>query len=108
MTALLVVVGAAVGAPCRYLAGHYLDRDLPIGTLSVNIAGSLALGWFSALSLSDDAMALLGTGFCGAFTTYSAFAVHTAELGRRTGSAHALVTVLGSLAACALGFALGR
>jgi CrcB protein len=108
VTALLVVAGAAIGAPCRYLLGHYLDRGYPLGTLLVNVGGSLALGWLTALSLTSESLALLATGFCGAVTTYSAFAVHTVELGRGAGTAYAAVTVLGSLAACALGFVLGR
>lgn len=107
MTALLVAVGAAVGAPCRYLVGHVLDGRLPVGTLLVNLVGCLLLGWFSALGLSGHQAALLGTGFCGSLTTYSAFTVHAVDLGGRTGTAYALVTVAGGLAACALGFALG-
>ena len=47
------------------------------GTLLVNVAGSFLIGLFSALSLSGHAIALLGTGFCGGLTTYSAFATQT-------------------------------
>lgn len=108
MTALLVAAGAAVGAPCRYLAGHYLDRTWPLGTLLVNVVGSFLLGWFSALALSDVELALVGTGFCGALTTYSAFTVRIVEVGARAGTAYALGTVLASLAGCAAGFTLVR
>ena len=107
MTPLLVALGAAVGAPLRLLAGHWLDRDFPFGTLVANVAGSFLLGWFSALALGDHAFALLGTGFCGAFTTYSAFAVKTHEHGLRGGGAYAVATVGLALAACAGGFLLG-
>lgn len=103
---LLVAAGAGVGAPLRYVAGHYLDRALPFGTLLVNVIGSLLLGVFSALALSGHEMALLGTGFCGAFTTYSALAVRSVELGGRTGTAYAVGTVLASLAAACMGYAL--
>ena len=108
MTPLLVALGAAAGAPLRLLAGHWLDRDFPFGTLLVNVLGSFLLGWFSALSLGDHAYALLATGFCGAFTTYSAFAVKTHEHGPRGGTSYAVATVALALAACAGGFLLGQ
>jgi CrcB protein len=108
MTALLVALGAAVGAPLRFLLGHYLDDHFPKGTLLANLAGSFLLGVFSGLSLSGDAMAVLGIGFCGAFTTYSAFAVKVVERGRVSGTAYAVVTVFYALVACWLGFLIGR
>lgn len=105
MTVALVALGAAVGAPFRYLAGHYLDDRWPWGTFLVNVAGSFLLGALSGAG-SADAIALLGTGFCGGLTTYSAFAVQTHDLGPRRGSSYAALTVGLSLAACAGGFAL--
>ena len=57
--------------------------------------------------LGDDAFALLGTGFCGAFTTYSAFAVKTHEHGLRGGTTYAVATVGLALAACGGGYLLG-
>ena len=108
MTVLLVALGAAVGAPLRYAAGHLLDGGRPRGTLLVNWVGSLLLGWFSGVGLDGDALALLGTGFCGAFTTYSAFAVKTHEHGLRGGTTYAVATVGLALAACAGGFLLGQ
>ena len=106
MTGLLVVLGAAVGAPLRFALGHWLDGRLPWGTILVNLVGSFLLGLFSGLALSGDQMALLGTGFCGALTTYSAFAVHTHDLGPRRGTLNVLLTVPPALALCALGFLL--
>ena len=108
MTPLLVAAGAAVGAPLRLLAGHWLDHGFPWGTLVVNVAGSFLLGILSALSLGDQAYALLGTGFCGGFTTYSAFAVQTHRLPPARGGAYAAATVAAALAACAVGFWLGQ
>ena len=108
MSALLVVLGAAVGAPLRFAIAELLDDDVPVGTLLVNVAGSGLLGLFTALSLSQSGYALLGTGFCGGFTTYSAFAVQAHRAGRRTGTAYAAATIALSLAACALGYALGQ
>ncbi|MBD8868289.1 fluoride efflux transporter FluC [Nocardioides donggukensis] len=106
MTALLVALGAAVGAPLRYLAGHHLDRAVPWGTFAVNVAGSFLLGAFTASALSGAALALLGTGFCGALTTYSAFAVRAVELGGLRSLGYAGGTIVLALAACAAGFVL--
>ncbi len=106
--ALLVALGAAVGAPLRFLAGHHLDGrgPLPWGTLLINVVGSGLLGWFSGLALDEREWAFLGVGFCGALTTYSAFAVQAVELGARRGAVYVALTVSTALAACALGFAL--
>ena len=103
MTALLVALGGGLGAALRFLAGHRWDRDLPAGTLLVNVAGSFLLGLLAGTSPGSDAMALLGTGFCGGLTTYSAFAVQTHALGRR-GVAYAALTLLAALGAAGLGF----
>ncbi|NYG59702.1 CrcB protein [Nocardioides daedukensis] len=109
MTPLLVALGAFFGAPARYYVAHHLDRleaerSWPTGTLTVNVLGSFLLGWITSMSLSGDQAALLGVGFCGAFTTYSSFAVQAFGLGRRRGTAYSVLTVVACLAACALGF----
>ena len=107
MTWLLVALGAAVGAPLRYVAGRLLDARLPRGTILVNWVGSLLVGWFSGLALGGQAMALLGTGFCGALTTYSTFVVQTHALGPRLGTVNVVVTIVPALLLCFLGFTLG-
>ena len=107
MTALLVALGAAVGAPLRFVCASYLDGPYPRGTLLVNVAGSLVLGLCTALSVTGSAMALLGIGFCGALTTYSSFAVQTVGLGPRRGSAYAAGTVTLAVVAAAAGFLAG-
>jgi CrcB protein len=106
VTWLYVALGAAAGAPVRYAAGRLLDGRLPSGTLLVNWVGSLLLGWFSGLALDGHAMALLGTGFCGALTTYSSFMVQTYDRGPRLGTANVLLTVPPALLLCFAGFAL--
>lgn len=108
MTALLVALGASLGTALRYLAGHHLDHVFPRGTLLVNLLGSFVIGVLSGLALDGEAMALLGTGFCGGLTTFSAFAVKSTELGARHGTAYVVVTVFWSVVLCALGLALGR
>jgi fluoride exporter len=105
VTGLLVAIGAATGAPLRLVIGCRFDRPgFALGTLLVNVVGSFLLGAFSALSLTGHAVALLGTGFCGGFTTYSAFAVKSIEHGWRRGTVYVVVTILGALSACSLGF----
>lgn len=109
MTPLLVALGAALGAPARLWLGASLDSDrFPVGTFLVNVAGSFLLGLLTALSLGEHVMALLGTGFCGGFTTYSSFAVQTYARGGRRGTTYAALTMVVALAACAIGFALGQ
>ena len=107
MTWLFVALGAAVGAPLRYAAGHLLDGRIHRGTILVNWVGSLLLGFFSGLGLTGHTIALLGTGFCGGLTTYSSFAVQAHDRGRVDGAVIALVTVVPALLLCGLGFAVG-
>ena len=108
MTALLVALGAAVGAALRFEVASRYDGRFPVGTLAVNLLGSFVLGLVSALALGQHPLALLGTGFCGGFTTYSAFAVQTHGLGRLRATAYVVATIAGGLLACALGFAIGQ
>jgi len=117
MTLLLVALGAAIGAPTRYVVAHLLDGQLLEGilhggrlhggTILVNVAGSFLLGLFSGLALTGSTIALLGTGFCGALTTYSAFAVQSHAQGWRLGAMNIALTVVPALGLCWLGFWLG-
>lgn len=107
MSALLVAVGAALGAPARLLAGHVLDRSTHWGTLLVNLLGSALLGWLVGHGVDGRPLPLLGTGFCGALTTYSAVAVQSVNAGGLRGLGYAAGTVLGCLAAAATGYGLG-
>lgn len=116
---LAVAAGGFVGAPARWLADRAISRrlstDFPIGTVAINTAGSLLLGLLTGLSLAhrlpqatDD---LLGTGFCGAFTTFSTWSYETVSLLERDELAKAGLNALGSLAAglvaAAIGLAIG-
>ncbi|MFW5472783.1 fluoride efflux transporter FluC [Knoellia sp. CPCC 206450] len=79
MTALFVAVGAAVGAPLRYLVNHWLRQRFgatpTAGTLAVNVIGSLVLGVAVGAGVNGSPLALVGTGFCGALTTFSTLAL---------------------------------
>ena len=84
MTLLWVALGAALGAPLRYLVDRALqtrhDSAFPRGTLTVNVTGSFALGFLLALPAGPVVTALVGTGFCGALTTYSTLSYETLRL----------------------------
>lgn len=108
MSALLVALGAAFGAPARLLLGRALDRSIHWGTLLANLLGSTLLGWLVGRGVGTDAMTLCGTGFCGAFTTYSAVAVQSVNKGGRPGFLYAAGTVLGCLAVAWAGYLVGR
>ncbi|WP_018157686.1 fluoride efflux transporter CrcB [Demetria terragena] len=88
MTALAVAIGGALGAAMRYLIDVLVQErnrgPFPRGTLVVNVMGTfvlgLVLGLAEAGSLGSGAVALLGSGVCGALTTYSTFSVDTVRL----------------------------
>lgn len=103
MTVVLVVLGAAVGAPLRYLTDRLLqgrhDSRFPWGTFTANIAGSALLGFLYALPASRGTQLLLGTGLCGALTTYSTFSYETVALARSGARMLAVLNVAASVLA---------
>ncbi|AXK34141.1 fluoride efflux transporter CrcB [Streptomyces armeniacus] len=88
MNWLLVLLGGAVGAPLRYLTDRAVQRRhatvFPWGTFAVNVAGCLLLGLVAgagaAGAASSQVQLLVGTGLCGALTTYSTFSYETLRL----------------------------
>ncbi|MEC3958369.1 fluoride efflux transporter CrcB [Nocardia sp. CDC153] len=103
MTVLLVALGAMVGAPLRYLTDRAVqtrhDSVFPWGTFTVNLAGCLVLGGISGAALSTPWMMLVGTGFCGALTTYSTFSYETIRLVEQRVYLFAALNVVTSLVA---------
>jgi CrcB protein len=82
MITLYVGVGSAIGGMARYLLGSFIQQrsglDFPLGTLLINITGSFLLGFLlrgalSSAAISPERRALLTTGFCGGYTTFSTF-----------------------------------
>ncbi|MEH0934737.1 fluoride efflux transporter CrcB [Micromonospora psammae] len=116
MTVLLIALGAAVGAPLRYLTDRAVQARLgssfPWGTLTVNVVGSLLLGFLVGLPVGPGLGALLGTGLCGALTTYSTFGYETLRLVRAGGRLRALanvaLSVTAGLCAAAAGLTLAH
>lgn len=102
MNWLLVLVGAAIGAPLRYLTDRAVqsrhDSVFPWGTFTVNIVGSFVLGLLTGVSSARTHL-LLGTGLCGALTTYSTFSYETLKLYESGAKGYAVANVAGSLAA---------
>ncbi len=111
-----MVLGAAVGAPLRFLVDRAvsasLDPVFPWGTFAVNVVGSLLLGLVLGLGAPGPVLALVGTGFCGALTTYSTFSWETLRLVRDGAGLYGLANVCGSvlaaLAAAQCGLLAGR
>ncbi|MGW7821187.1 fluoride efflux transporter CrcB [Streptomyces puniciscabiei] len=107
MNWLLVIAGAVVGAPLRYLTDRAVqaryDSVFPWGTFLVNVTGSLILGLITgaaaAGALGPHPQLLLGTGLCGALTTYSTFSYETLRLTEAGSGLYAAANVVVSLVA---------
>ncbi|MFF2807541.1 fluoride efflux transporter CrcB [Streptomyces sp. NPDC058000] len=116
MNWLLVVAGAMVGAPLRFLTDRFVqarhDTVFPWGTCAINVVGSLILGLLAGAAASPHVQLLLGTGLCGALTTYSTFSYETLRLAadgaRRYAALNIGVSLAVGLAAACTGVALGR
>lgn len=117
MTFLGVLIAGAVGAPARYLverAARRIGSAIPWGTFLVNLSGSFALGIVTGVALSHGispaTRAVVGTGFLGAYTTFSTYvyeAVRDAEAQRAPNATlYLLASVVIGTAAAAAGLAL--
>ncbi|WP_433257477.1 fluoride efflux transporter CrcB [Streptosporangium sp. CA-135522] len=120
MNWLLVLLGGAIGAPLRYLTDRAVqarhDTVFPWGTFAVNVTGSLILGALTGAVLAGAAgpqvQLLLGTGLCGALTTYSTFSYETLRLAE-TGAlffavANVIASVVAGLGAVFVGLAIAQ
>jgi CrcB protein len=110
MTLVLVLLGGAIGAPTRYLTDVAVQRlhrtSFPWGTWAVNMGGSFVLGVVAA-GASTWVETVVGTGFCGALTTFSTFGYETVRLAEEGEATTAAANVLGSLAVGLVAAALG-
>ncbi|MER5749517.1 fluoride efflux transporter CrcB [Streptomyces sp. NPDC002088] len=116
----LVIAGALVGAPLRYLTDRAVqarhDTVFPWGTFTVNVIGCLILGVLAGAvtygAASHSVQLLIGTGFCGALTTYSTFSYETLRLAdggaRLLAAANVVASVVAGLGAAFTGAALAQ
>jgi CrcB protein len=117
---LYVGAGSALGGIGRYLAGKGLTLlypyPFPLGTFTINILGSLVIGYVYGLASRGTThpglFLFLTTGFCGGFTTFSAFSMENILLMKNGQYGVALSYILGSvvlgLLACLLGYHWGK
>lgn len=115
-----VALGGAAGSVARYLLGYAIQQRIgpgfPIGTLIINITGSLLLGFLWRYAIGTEASpelrALLTTGFCGGYTTFSTFSYETAVLIEggewRRAALYAALSVVLALVGTFAGFGLAR
>lgn len=116
-----MMIGAAgfVGAIARVLVATAFGRfntRFPLGTLAINVTGSLLLGWFltyiAGRNVSDTTRLAIGAGFVGAYTTFSTFMYESSRLADEGAGLAAILNLLGSLLlgilAVRLGMALAR
>lgn len=119
MTVLLAIaVAGAIGAPLRFFVDGFVQgrfgQVFPLGTLVVNVSGSLLLGLVTGLALyhafPDLPVAFLATGFCGAYTTFSTFGYETVRLADENAGlaagANSLLSMVAGLVAAAAGLAV--
>ncbi|MDJ0346208.1 fluoride efflux transporter CrcB [Streptomyces sp. H10-C2] len=107
MSWLLVIIGAMTGAPLRYLTDRTVqtrhDTVFPWGTFAVNVVGCLILGLLTgavtAGAASSQVQLLVGTGLCGALTTYSTFSYETLRLAEDGAGFFAAANVVASVVA---------
>lgn len=116
MTLVLTLIAGAVGALARFVLDAVIksrwSSSLPVGTVTINVSGSLLLGVLAAMVLFHGQpsawQTIVGTGFCGGYTTFSTASFETVRLVQQGRSGLALANAAGSLvlsvAACAAGF----
>lgn len=115
-----VAIGSVLGGSARYLASVLLqsaDHGFPWATLFVNVTGSFVIGFYAAITGSDGRIfasarqrQFVMTGFCGGYTTFSAFSLETFQFIRgghiSTGLLNILVSIVAWLIAVWLGYAI--
>ncbi len=112
---LLVALAGGLGATARALLIHHVSRRRPdplsLGTMVVNVSGSLALGFLTGLSLyhglGPHVLAVAGVGLCGGYTTFSTASWETLHLVRSGHRRQAVIYTFGGLAGCLVAVAAG-
>ena len=110
-----VALGGGLGSALRFCVSNWLRNDFPWGTFIVNVTGCFLIGLLIRL-LNEDrtslSFLLLATGFCGGFTTFSAFGWETVNLLKNgqlsSGLGNIVLTLVCCLAAVIAGHELGK
>ena len=115
---VIVMLGGALGTFLRYaisVVALPISRDLPWGTILINIAGSFAIGLFGTLTLasgrfpaSENLRLFVMIGLCGGFTTFSSFSLQTLDLLRAGAVPRAMLNVALSVVLCVTAVAVGH
>lgn len=117
-TCLVVIIGGAIGTFLRYAVSILalpISRDLPWGTIIINITGSFVIGFFGTLTLasgrypvSENLRLFVMVGLCGGYTTFSAFSLQTLDLMRAGATMRAALNIALSVLLCIGAVALGH
>lgn len=117
-TCLYVTLGGALGTLTRYLLSVLalpISHRFPWATLIANVTGCALIGFVGTLTLahgryplSENMRLFLMVGFCGGYTTFSAFGLQTLDLIRNGATARAMLNVVASVFLCLIGVAIGH
>jgi CrcB protein len=112
------MAGGALGTLGRYIVSVLtlpISRQLPLGTLAINVTGSFAIAFFGTLTLahgrfpvSENARLFVMVGLCGGYTTFSSFSLQTLDLLRSGAMFRASASVCLSVALCITAVAAGH
>jgi fluoride exporter len=118
MTCVYVVLGGAMGTFARYAISVLalpISRQLPWGTIIINVTGCAIIGFFGTLTLahgrypvSENIRLFVMTGLCGGYTTFSAFSLQTLDLLRNGAMLRAFLNVVLSVILCVTAVSLGH
>lgn len=117
-TCLIVMVGGALGTLARYVVSVLMlpvSKELPWGTIVINVTGSFLIGLFGTLTLAsgrypvpENLRLFVMIGLCGGYTTFSSFSLQTLDLLRAGAVGRASVNIVGSVVVCILAVAAGH
>ena len=115
---LLVMLGGAIGTLARYAVSVLalpISRELPWGTIIINVTGSFVIGLFGTLTLAqgrfpvaENVRLFVMIGICGGYTTFSSFSLQTLDLLRAGALPRAAINVVASVVLCVGAVALGH
>lgn len=114
MSYVWIFIGGGLGSMARFCISDLLSKynyNFPLATLIANFLASLILGFFLAQALasngSDIKKALIMTGFCGGFSTFSTFSAESFQLLQQGHYGYVLLNIFGSIVVCLIGVGIG-